>query len=67
MEKLTRQEVKQLVTKIKAGEGTDKEVGEWVEKIRISTGNPNVVRAIMSSNDIEIVMENLYHFSVICL
>lgn len=67
MEKLTQQEIEQLVVKIKAGEGDDKEVDEWIEKIHISTGNPNVISAIMSSKDIEIVMNNLYNFSVICL
>ena len=65
--KLTRQQVKQLVIKIKSGEGNDQEVSEWVEKIHISTGNPNVIGAIMSSADIDTVMENLYIFSVIHL
>lgn len=67
MEKLTQQEVRQLVVKIKSGEGNDKELAEWVEKIHISTGNPEVVKAIMSSGDIEIVMKNLYNFPVIYL
>lgn len=67
MKKLTRQEVMELVIKIKSGEGNDKEVSEWIEKIHISTGNPEVIKAIMSSADTETIMENLYHFSVICL
>lgn len=67
MEKLTRNEVEELVRKIKAGEGKETEISGWIEKIRISTGNPSVITAIMSSNDIRVVMKNLYQVSVICL
>lgn len=67
MEKLSKEGVKQLVMKIKSGEGDDNEVDEWIERIHISTGNPNVISAIMSSKDIEIVMKNLYDYSVISL
>ncbi|MBR2176231.1 MAG: hypothetical protein IJ861_04715 [Clostridia bacterium] len=64
---MTKEEVRQLVLRIKAGEGTDEEIGKWIEMIHLSTGNPDVLHAIMSSADIEIVMRNLYHVSVIQL
>ena len=48
MDKLSREEVKELVEKISYGMGSDEEVSEWIQKIMDSVPNRNVVEAIMS-------------------
>ncbi len=51
MDKLSREEVKELVEKISYGMGSDEEVSEWIQKIMDSVPNRNVVEAIMSGRD----------------
>lgn len=69
MEKLSREEVKELVKKISYGIGSDEEVSEWIEKIMDSVPNRNVVEAIMSGPDadIEDILAKLYTSNVIQL
>lgn len=42
MDKLSREEVKELVEKISYGMGSDEEVSEWIQKIMDSVPNRNV-------------------------
>ena len=44
MDKLSREEVKELVEKISYGMGSDEEVSEWIQKIMDSVPNRNVDR-----------------------
>ena len=69
MEKLSREEVKELVEKISYGMGSDEEVSEWIQKIMDSVPNRNVVEAIMSgpNADIENILAKLYTSNVIQL
>ena len=69
MEKLSREEVKELVEKISYGMGSDEEVSEWIHKIMDSVPNRNVVEAIMSgpNADIENILDKLYTSNVIQL
>lgn len=62
MDKLSREEVKELVEKISYGMGSDKEVSEWIQKIMDSVPNRNVVEAIMSGPNasIEEILDKLY-------
>ena len=69
MKKLTREEVKDLVIKIRRGEGSDEEFSKWIEMISFSTVNPNVIKCIMSGRNatIEEIMEKLYNYKPILL
>ena len=62
MDKLSREEVKELVEKISYGMGSDEEVSEWIQKIMDSVPNRNVVEAIMSGPNasIEEILDKLY-------
>lgn len=69
MKKLSREEVKDLVLKIRQGLGDDRERNEWIEQIRDSVPNREVIRAIMSGPNasIEEVLDKLYTSNVIRL
>ena len=69
MDKLSREEVKELVEKISYGMGSDEEVSEWIQKIMDSVPNRNVVEAIMSgpNSSIEEILDKLYTGNVIRL
>lgn len=69
MEKLTKHEVKELVQRIRNGEGDDKELAEWIEKISISTANPEVIKTIMAGKDANVddIVEKLYSYKPIIL
>ena len=69
MDKLSREEVKELVEKISYGMGSDEEVSEWIQKIMDSVPNRNVVEAIMSGPNasIEEILDKLYTCNVIRL
>ena len=69
MKKLSREEVKDLVIKIRQGLGNDKERNEWIEQIRDSVPNREVIRAIMSGPNasIEEILDKLYTSNVIQL
>ncbi|MGL6220073.1 MAG: hypothetical protein ACRC36_18665 [Lacrimispora sphenoides] len=69
MEKITKQEVTELVSKIRIGEGDDNEISEWISKISIATSNPEVIKTIMSGNGITVeeIVEKLYSYKPIIL
>lgn len=69
MKKLSREEVKDLVLKIRQGLGDDRERNEWIEQIRDSVPNREVIRAIMSGPNasIEEILDKLYTSNVIQL
>ncbi|WP_024291041.1 hypothetical protein [Lacrimispora indolis] len=69
MEKITKQEVTELVSKIRIGAGDDNEISEWISKISIATSNPEVIKTIMSGNGITVeeIVEKLYSYKPIIL
>ena len=69
MEKLSREEVKDLVIRIRQGLGEDEERNKWVDQIRNSVPNREVIKAIMSGSnaDIENILDKLYTSNVIQL
>ena len=69
MDKLSREEVKELVEKISYGMGSDEEVSEWIQKIMDSVPNRKVVEAISScpNASIEEILNKLYTSNVIRL
>ncbi len=69
MERLSREEVKDLVVKIRKGMGEDIERNNWIEQIKNSVPNREVIRAIMSGTDasIEDILDKLYTNNVIQL
>lgn len=69
MKKLSREEVKDLVLKIRQGLGDDKERNKWIEQISDSVPNREVIRAIMSGQNasIEEILDKLYTSNVIQL
>lgn len=69
MKKISKEEVKDLVLKIRQGLGDDKERNEWIEQIRDSVPNREVIKAIMSgpNADIEEILDKLYTSNVIQL
>lgn len=69
MKKLSREEVMDLVLKIRQGVGNDKERNEWIEQIRDSVPNREVIKAIMSGPNasIEEILGKLYTANVIQL
>ena len=68
MDKLSREEVKELVEKISYGMGSDEEVSEWIQKIMDSVPNRNVVEAMSGPNaSIEEILDKLYTGNVIRL
>lgn len=69
MTKLSKEEVRELVMRIRRGEGNDKEFTEWMENISYSTVNPEVRKCIMSGSNatIDEIMEKLYSYKPILL
>ncbi len=69
MGKLNKEEILELVVRIRNGEGTDEEVSRWIDEISDSVPNRNVVEAIMSGDDVtaEDVVEKLYEGNIIYL
>lgn len=69
MRKLNREEILELVVRIRNGEGTDEEVSRWIDEISDSVPNRNVVEAIMSGDDVaaEDVVGKLYEANIIYL
>ena len=69
MEKLSREEVKDLVIRIRQGLGEDEDRNKWVDQIRNSVPNREVIKAIMSgpNADIENILDKLYTSNVIQL
>ncbi len=69
MEKLSRKKVKDLVIRIRQGLGEDEERNKWIEQIRDSVPNREVIKAIMSgpNADIEDILDKLYTSNVIQL
>ena len=69
MQKLSREEVKDLVLKIRQGLGDDKERNEWIEQIRDSVPNRQVIGAIMVGPNatIDDIMKRLYTTNTIQL
>ncbi len=69
MEKLSRENVKDLVTKIRQGLGEDEERNKWIDQIRASVPNREVIKTIMSGSnvDIEDILDKLYTSNVIQL
>jgi len=67
--KLTKDQVSELVNKIRKGEGEDAELSEWVSKISMATSNPEVIKTIMSGNGITVeeIVEKLYSYKPIIL
>lgn len=69
MNKLSKEEVKELVSKIRYGLGDDSEVSNWIQQISDSVPNRQVVEAIMSGNNatIDEIVDKLYTSNVITL
>lgn len=69
MKKLSREEVKDLVLKIRQGLGEDEEMNEWIDQISNSVPNREVIKAIMSGPNasIEEILDKLYTSNVIQL
>ena len=69
MERLSREAVKDLVIKIRQGLGEDEERNKWIDQIRDSVPNREVIKTIMSGPDadIEDILDKLYTSNVICL
>lgn len=69
MRKLSRDEVKERVEKMRQGLGDDNEVGVWVEEILASVPNRQVIETIMAGNGVSIdeIVDRLYVANVIYL
>lgn len=69
MKKLTRDEIKERVEKIRQGIGDDDEVSLWVEEISASIPNSQVIGTIMAGNGISVdeIVDRLYRPDVIYL
>lgn len=69
MDKLSRAQEKDLVIKIRQGLGEDEERNKWIDQIRDSVPNREVIKAIMSGSnaDIEDILDKLYTSNVIQL
>lgn len=67
--KLSKEEVRELVIRIRQGEGDDKEFTEWMESISFSTANPEVRKCIISGRNatIDEIMDKLYSYKPILL
>ena len=69
MKKISREQVAELVSKIRMGEGNDNELSEWVSNISMATSNPDVIKTIMSGNGITVeeIVGKLYSYKPIIL
>ncbi|CAH1225166.1 hypothetical protein [Paenibacillus sp. JJ-223] len=69
MEKLTEEQVTELVRKIRKGEGDDIELVQWISEISLATSNPEVIKTIMLGDGITVeeIVETLYIYKPIIL
>lgn len=69
MEKITKEQVTELVYKIRMGEGDEDELSEWILKISMATSNPEVIKTIMAGNAVTVdeIVEKLYSYKPIIL
>ena len=69
MKKISRNEVKERVEKMRQGLGTDEEVGMWVEEILESVPNRQVIEIIMAGKNVSIdeIVDRLYTTNTIYL
>ena len=69
MEKLTKEQVTELVRKIRKGEGDDIELVQWISEISLATSNPEVIKTIMLGDGITVeeIVETLYIYKSIIL
>ena len=69
MNKLSKEEVLELVKKIRLGQGDDNEVSCWIDKISYSVPNTAIVETIMSGDVLsdEEIVEKLYTSHIIYL
>ncbi|WP_145409960.1 hypothetical protein [Paenibacillus xylanexedens] len=69
MTKISKEQVSELVSKIRKGEGDDGELSEWISQISRATSNPEVIKTIMSGNGITVeeIVEKLYSYKPIIL
>lgn len=69
MAKISEEEVRRLVENIRMGLGEDAERNSWIEQIRESVPNREVIKAIMAGPDatIDDIIKNLYTTNVIQL
>lgn len=69
MKKLSRDEVKERVEKMRQGLGSDTEVGVWVEEILASVPNRQVIETIMAGDGVSVeeIVDRLYVANVIYL
>lgn len=69
MEKLTEEQVTELVRKIRKGESDDIELVQWVSEISLATSNPEVIKTIMLGDGITVeeIVETLYIYKLIIL
>lgn len=69
MEKLTEEQVTELVRKIRKGEGDDIELVQWISEISLATSNPEVIKTIMLGDGITVeeIVETLYIYKAIIL
>ena len=67
MNRLSRDEVKKRVEKIRQGIGSDHEVGVWIEEILASVPNREVIKTIMAGENVSIdeIVDRLYTADVI--
>lgn len=69
MSRIDRNGVKERVEKIRQGLGSDKEVAIWIEEIKKSVPNQQIIATIMAGNEVsnEEIVDRLYKADVICL
>lgn len=69
MAKISEEEVRRLVENIRMELGEDAEINSWIEQIRESVPNREVIKAIMAGPDatIDDIIKNLYTTNVIQL
>lgn len=69
MSRIDRNGVKERVEKKRQGLGSDKEVAIWIEEIKKSVPNQQIIATIMAGNEVsnEEIVDRLYKADVICL
>lgn len=70
MKKLNKEEILELIVRIRNGEGTDEEVSRWIDGIENSVPNRNIIETIMGAGDnaaAEEIVEKLYEANIIYL
>lgn len=70
MNKLCREELIDLVRRIKLGEGSDEEASEWIMQIRQSVPHPEVLNVITRNKEglsVEQIVDKLLNYKPIIL